>query len=305
MPELIILYTPRAQTPFQESSSEEVISQIKTAVRFYGWKPTALTYHPEKLHRKIGRQATVPILNLAYGYVDHQAQICLSQPDIAEQIESMGLSYIGSTAKVQRLTQDKLACSKRLGAMGIRIPQNLTADEACRSSGWAVRKPRFGACHRDVQIIDPRQIKSSDLNPDVLFQPYIAGPEYTVGIVMKSDKIYCFPPLRIVFKPSDHPCIIASGTAYEIAPEPADPHGLLALSAFIFRKLEMRDYARIDYRVLADEPVVLDVNSLPNLHPQRSFLPIAATAAGWTFNDLIAALLDSWLARARGIAGSG
>ena len=57
----------------------------------------------------------------------------------------------------------------------------------------------------------------------------------------------------------------------------------------------MRHYARIDLRVGPEGPVVLDVNSLPNLHPERSFLPLAAARAGVGFAALIERLAASAL----------
>jgi len=42
--------------------------------------------------------------------------------------------------------------------------------------------------------------------------------------------------------------------------------------------------------------VVLDVNSLPNIDRRRSYLPIAAEAAGWSYVRLIAAIIRRVLA---------
>jgi D-alanine-D-alanine ligase len=65
----------------------------------------------------------------------------------------------------------------------------------------------------------------------------------------------------------------------------------MSLSERIFSILGLRDYARIDFRVGSEYPVVLDVNTLPNLDPERSFLPIAARKAGLSYGKLIKAII--------------
>lgn len=62
--------------------------------------------------------------------------------------------------------------------------------------------------------------------------------------------------------------------------------------------LECRDAGRIDIRMdAADRPAFIEVNPLAGLHPQHSDLPILATQEGWSYRDLIKAIVDSALLR--------
>lgn len=87
--------------------------------------------------------------------------------------------------------------------------------------------------------------------------------------------------------------------AEEICPAPVDD----ALSARV-RELALRahvalgceGYSRSDFIVTDDGPVLLEVNTLPGMTP-TSLVPRSAAAAGMSFEDLAARLIDLGLAR--------
>ena len=68
-----------------------------------------------------------------------------------------------------------------------------------------------------------------------------------------------------------------------------------ALTAFA--AFGCRDVARIDFRLRDGVPYFLEVNPLPGLNPESSDLVIMAKLAGWTYFQLITAILDAALAR--------
>ena len=68
-----------------------------------------------------------------------------------------------------------------------------------------------------------------------------------------------------------------------------------ALAAF--RAVGGRDYGRVDVMVRpGGEPVVLEVNTLPGM-TETSLLPKAAAAAGLSFPELCARMIDMALQR--------
>ena len=72
------------------------------------------------------------------------------------------------------------------------------------------------------------------------------------------------------------------------------------LTAAVFRVTGCLDVARVDYRLDAhdnDRPYILEINPLPGLNPGYSDLCVEATAAGWTYEELINRILDEAAAR--------
>ena len=59
--------------------------------------------------------------------------------------------------------------------------------------------------------------------------------------------------------------------------------GVLALH----KLLEIKGMSRTDIRVANDEVYILDINTMPNLDPQRSYLPALANHHGIQMKELI------------------
>jgi len=86
---------------------------------------------------------------------------------------------------------------------------------------------------------------------------------------------------------------------YELIRTPfADRARVLALGAF--RALGCRDAGRVDIRADArGDASIIEVNALPGLHPTHSDLPIMATLAGMSYDDLIGRIIGSAMRRVR------
>lgn len=295
---ILLLYTPRESTPFREHVEPDQLEQMARALAARGWHPAIAEYAPGGLRGLIASHSPELVFNLAYGYVDRARQISESQADVARQLEAHGLNAVGSDSTAQSLAQDKVACDYFLRAHGIASPRLL--DWGCPEnlSRIAVRKPRYGACHRDVSLVEPGEALSRDAGDgEFLLQEYIDGPELTVSVVDLDGHPRALPPIEFIFQTPDSPHIlIPKRFQWETAVDLHDRFGLCGLAERAFTALRMRDYARFDFRVAAEGPRLLDANSLPNLHPARSFLPRAAEAAGIPYEDLIH-LLASQAAR--------
>jgi D-alanine-D-alanine ligase len=68
-----------------------------------------------------------------------------------------------------------------------------------------------------------------------------------------------------------------------------------ALAAY--QALGCRDVARIDFRLRDGIPYFLEVNPLPGLNPESSDLVIMTDLLGWSYERLIAAVLQAALDR--------
>ncbi len=75
---------------------------------------------------------------------------------------------------------------------------------------------------------------------------------------------------------------------------------LRLLAAAVFRVTGCKDVARVDFRLDEEndnKPYILEVNPLPGLNPGYSDLCIQAKAAGWTYEQLVNAILDQAVQR--------
>lgn len=140
----------------------------------------------------------------------------------------------------------------------------------------------------------------------VLVETFLSGREFTVGIVGTGDKARVLGVSEIVPKPA----YVGEGYGYENketgwedkvdirrsqGPE-AKAAGAVALDAW--RALRCRDGGRIDIRCdAAGKPHFIEVNPLAGLRPGYSDLYFIAQYAGLTYEGLIGAILESFLAR--------
>jgi len=219
---------------------------------------------------------------------------------LQEILEQRGLRYTGSGSRASRLGIDKIEARRRFAQAGIPTPPFAVA-EAGRCDNIVldfplpvVVKPVDQGSSVGCSIV--RQ--ASDLDSAVahvvetygrcLMEPYICGPELTVGILAGE-------ALPV--------CQIRSATAfYDYEAKYQDdrteylfdidlPDELLQrvqqLSVTAFETLGCRDMSRVDWMIDAAtyQPYCLEVNTIPGF-TSHSLLPKAAARAGICFADL-------------------
>jgi len=63
-----------------------------------------------------------------------------------------------------------------------------------------------------------------------------------------------------------------------------------------FQVIGLRDFARIDFRFYEGIPYIIDINEIPDLHPEAGFAQSALTA-GYSFEGMTQNILDLALKR--------
>ena len=143
----------------------------------------------------------------------------------------------------------------------------------------------------------------SSLRPtDALVEPFLDSREFHVA-VWGNDQPEALPPMEldysifsdmhdrlytyewkfdrssVGFKDMKMPC-----------PAPADRPDwqarLMAVAIEAYRAMGLRDYGRMDMRMLGDEPQILDVNANPDLDV-TSVLPISSHAVGCSYGAML------------------
>jgi len=149
-----------------------------------------------------------------------------------------------------------------------------------------------------------------------LVEEYLPGREFSVGLLGNGPRLRTLPVVGV--RPGRAVPAVALGDdptsefiySYEAksanmeeAECPADiPEALAAhladLARRVWRVFECRDVARVDFKLdRAGTPHFLEVNPLPSLSREWSFLALEARAAGMDYQELILTILDEALIR--------
>lgn len=135
----------------------------------------------------------------------------------------------------------------------------------------------------------------------VLVEEYLPGREYTVGIVGTGHRARCLGILEVHFNPDVEPIYSYETKAhyedrvsYTLATGFQDVRAIEKLALAAWRGLDCRDGGRIDIRLDGEGvPNFIEVNPLAGLNPTHSDLPILCGLVDWSYDDLIAAIVES------------
>lgn len=224
-------------------------------------------------------------------------------------LEFLKIPYTGSGVAASALCMDKLR-TKQLWR-GVDLPSPEYA-ELSESSDWAAEIERLGheaivkPCHEGSSLGMTRATNSEELqaayysaaqfDSTVMAERYIRGAEYTVAILAGE----ALPPIKLE---TDHPFYDfdakykTNDTRYlcpcGLSPEREQALKTLALAAF--SAVGAEGWGRVD--VMADKDgnfYLLEVNTVPGM-TDLSLVPMAANAAGMSFDKLVMAIIQQTL----------
>ena len=234
---------------------------------------------------------------------------------IQQLLEERGVAYTGEGVQGSRLAFDKIRSKEKFEEHGVRTPkwETIEATQQPRMRPPIVIKaPRQGSTvgiHivKRSEELAPAIAGSAKYDRELLIEKFVSGRELTIGVL--GDQ--ALPILEIIPKggfydfTNKYPFLNpqAGGGAEHVCPAQLDEKKTaqiqeLALRAF--RALGLQVYGRIDV-ILSDsgEPFVLEVNTIPGM-TEASLLPEAAAAAGISYVDLCARIIELSRARTEG-----
>jgi D-alanine-D-alanine ligase len=146
-----------------------------------------------------------------------------------------------------------------------------------------------------------------------LFQEYLPGPEYGVGLIGNpDDELTALPPLEVDF--SQLPRGLNPILSYESKAMPDSPYWtdikfkqatieepiqetMIANAKKLFRRLSIQDYGRFDFRLAADGIVkLMEVNPNP-AWANDGKLAFMASFANIDYHTMLHMILDAAIAR--------
>jgi D-alanine-D-alanine ligase len=132
-----------------------------------------------------------------------------------------------------------------------------------------------------------------------LVERYLAGPEFTVGVLGNGPEARAIGALEVSVLDSNDGVygflqkeVWVTRVAYTPVGSAVLRDGLTKLAVKAYHVLECKDAGRVDIRLdEAGNMQLLEVNPLPGLHPTHSDLPMMAPYAGLSYEDMIGEIL--------------
>lgn len=287
-------------------------------------------------YEKLKRYAPDLVFNRAEGLhgESREAQI----PAMLEMLE---IPYVGSGVLTLALSLNKGWTKQYLSAAGVTTPRfalleahsdlwlehrwrtRLSALESAfpvilkpNSEGSSIGIGEENLC-RDAQSLREKGSAMLESYPgDLLVEQFIEGREISVGVLgTPNGELEVLPLLEVDFRtlPAEVGGVFGhtakrtyDDLEHYLCPAPVSPalaEGLIDQTLRVCKALEIRDFARLDFRIdPSGTPYFLEINPLPGMdydleNRDFSFYILMALAAGLDYDALVARLIDSAAAR--------
>ena len=240
--------------------------------------------------------------------------------------DMLDLTYTGSGCSASALAMDKVRSKAVVAAQGIRVAGHLALDRPT----WAIDSPQvIEAIEKDIGF--PCVIKAvsqgsskglaicdslltlrkdmervMDVEDNVFVECFVKGTEVTCSVLDAdpSGRIRPLPVTEICPKTAryfDYEAKYTPGATDEITP--ARISGELSdlvmdIAAHVHEVIGCSGWSRSDFIIDEKGPVWLEVNTIPGM-TETSLFPQAAAAAGMSYAQLVVALVEDALRRAK------
>ena len=226
-------------------------------------------------------------------------------------LDFLHIPYIGSPAAAASLINDKILCKILFDACGIATPpwQKLSRREYESGSfdfgktgyPFVAKAPSQGASVGIALVKDESELNNIEValeyDDPILAEAYVDGRAYTVGVIEKDGELLALPVVEMMDRRIDRndglQLMIGdySGRAAELEEWQAEDMKRMALE--IFRQTGAKDYARIDFMVEngSGKVYAIEINAVPGLAREGSFLPMEAELMGIAYDELIESIV--------------
>ena len=302
-----------------EYEPEATIAALEAALRQLGHAPVRIGSARALLARmQDGPLAVDAAVNIAESYGSRNREA--HAPVL---LELAGVPCVGSDALALSVSLDKHLTKVVARAAGLATPDwtvvphpaglSAAADTLAGVPLPAFVKPRYEGTAKGIgpsSRCDTREALRAEVDrqlalyrQDVLVEAFVAGAEFTVGVVGTGAGADALPVLQRAVDRETGIGLHAlddDALAYDL-PGALTPELEVALARdalAIHRELACRDFSRSDFRVDADGVVwLLEINPLPTFAPDGTFA-ILAELMGEAYGAFLARVLDAALQRA-------
>jgi D-alanine-D-alanine ligase len=299
-----------------EFDAEATIEALERAIRHLGHGAERIGHGRALCRRLVNGDRWDLVFTIAEGLNGRSREA-----QVPALLEMFGQGYTFSDPLVCAVTLDKGVAKRIVRSAGLATPAFHVVACAADLHGVDLHFPLFakpiaegtskGVNHRS-RIDAPAEFRPVCLEllerfaQPVLVEEYLPGREFTVGVLGTGPLARVLGTMEVRVKAGAP----AADYSFEVKerceefvdyglPEPgALRDEVEALGLAVYRLLDCRDAGRVDIRLDgAGRPAFLEVNPLPGLHPTHSDLPMIATMAGLTYEELIRAIVESAVSR--------
>ena len=141
--------------------------------------------------------------------------------------------------------------------------------------------------------------KALDESPEVIIEQFIAGSEFTCGVVQIGERKLVFPVTEVIPKNEffDYEAKYIPGMADEITPARISEALTLDIqkrASEIYDLCSCKGIVRVDFILKGDTFYFLEVNTVPGM-TETSFIPQQIKAMGLSLTDLLTDIINEGL----------
>jgi len=224
---------------------------------------------------------------------------------IQGMLETLNIPYTGSGVLGSALSMDKVRSKQVWQAAELPTPAFVVLDNNCDWSAvvdelglpLAVKPVHEGSslgatCVRRPEDLEPAWRNAAEFDARVMAEPWVTGEEYTIGIlggevlpVIRLETPREFYDYEAKYNTDDTRYHCPSGLSA------TDEQRFQVLASSAFTALGAAGWGRIDFILdKQGEPWLLENNTVPGL-TDHSLIPMAAQAAGMSFDELVLRIL--------------
>ena len=249
---------------------------------------------------------------------------------IPAYLEMLGIPYSGAPPSAMVICFDKAIVRLVAQSHGVPVTREffidaeISLDKVLPDLYPALIKPNAAdgsvGITKDAVVRTPEEarkylgwLRSTLPGRDALMQEYLPGPEYGIGVIGNLETDFCIlPALEVDFSLLPQgldPILSFESKAYPDSPywtdikfmqavlEPGLEEQLKAWVRILFRRFQLRDYARFDFRVGSDKtPKLMEVNPNP-AWANDGKLAFMAGFAGIKYGDMLHKMLHAAITR--------
>ena len=310
------IHQPKKNSPidyYGEYESDETINAIENALQKLGHSVIKIGNIKDLIRFLADGKKVDLVFNMAEG---REGRARESQ--VPNLLEAYNIPYTFSDSFSLALCLDKSLTKQLLCGANIPTPKYLVLPpntpiniDAADALGYPLfLKPlREGTskgidekaiAHNAEELAERARWLWQTYHQPVLVEEYLLGREFTVGILGTGTRSRVLGVLEIALALESkvygfvekEAC--ETMVAYTELDDPALIDTLSQIALDAWNLLECRDGGRVDFMLDKDGlPQVLEINTLPGMHPTHSDLPMIATHCGMSYHDLIGEIIAS------------
>ncbi len=292
-----------------EYDSIDTVRAIGAALEKGGELPVLLEADETLPQRLLADRPDI-VFNIAEGFRGRGREA-----QIPALLNMLDIPFTGSDETTLCVCLDKALTKRLLATYGVRTPGYTVIPETGRFSARGLRypvivKPVAEGSSKGVTEMCTASTREELAalagkltrlyGESMLAEEYVAGREFTVGLLGNGENVRVFSPMEILFR--DHSDPRHEIYSYHVkqhykdyveyrCPAELDPAAEAAMTAEarkIFLALGCRDFARVDFRLdAAGVPWFIEINPLPGMAPGYSDYPMLAEFCGVPYDELV------------------